>query len=199
MLPEPYDLLPTSALRPQMVAAGDVLFRQSARTRGLYVLKTGRVHLERVGPNGERLIIHRATSGTSFAEASVFSEHYHCDAIVMDAAELVRIDKSAVLAAFANPDFARAYGRHAAQQVQAHRQIMGIVGIIWFGSFQLGGVIATAMIINLVIAGLAGIVIPVILEKVGVDPALASGAFVTTVTDVVGFFAFLGLAVLVLL
>ncbi|WP_305972421.1 MULTISPECIES: magnesium transporter [unclassified Mameliella] len=77
--------------------------------------------------------------------------------------------------------------------------IMGIVGIIWFGSFQLGGVIATAMIINLVIAGLAGIVIPVILEKVGVDPALASGAFVTTVTDVVGFFAFLGLAVLVLL
>ncbi|MBW4984796.1 magnesium transporter [Mameliella sp. CS4] len=77
--------------------------------------------------------------------------------------------------------------------------IMGIVGILWFGSPQLGGVIATAMVINLVIAGLAGIVIPVILEKVGVDPALASGAFVTTVTDVVGFFAFLGLAVMVLL
>ncbi|BBU57446.1 MULTISPECIES: magnesium transporter [Mameliella] len=77
--------------------------------------------------------------------------------------------------------------------------IMGIVGILWFGSFQLGGVIATAMVINLVIAGLAGIVIPVILDKAGVDPALASGAFVTTVTDVVGFFAFLGLAVVVLL
>ncbi|MGP6086542.1 magnesium transporter [Antarctobacter jejuensis] len=77
--------------------------------------------------------------------------------------------------------------------------IMGIVGILWFGSAQLGGVIATAMVINLVVAGLAGIVIPVILEKAGVDPALASGAFVTTVTDVVGFFAFLGLAVVVLL
>lgn len=77
--------------------------------------------------------------------------------------------------------------------------IMGIVGLLWFGSFQLGGVIATAMVINLVIAGLAGIVIPVILDKAGVDPALASGAFVTTVTDVVGFFAFLGLAVVVLL
>lgn len=77
--------------------------------------------------------------------------------------------------------------------------VMGIVGILWFGSWQLGGVIATAMVINLVIAGLAGIVIPVFLEKTGVDPALASGAFVTTVTDVVGFFAFLGLAVLVLL
>ena len=77
--------------------------------------------------------------------------------------------------------------------------IMGIVGIVWFGSPALGGVIASAMIINLVIAGLAGIMVPVLLEKAGVDPALASGAFVTTVTDVVGFFAFLGLAVLVLL
>lgn len=72
--------------------------------------------------------------------------------------------------------------------------IMGVVGIIWFGSAQLGGVIAVAMVINLVVAGLAGTVVPIILEKVGVDPALASGAFVTTVTDIVGFFAFLGLA-----
>jgi len=76
---------------------------------------------------------------------------------------------------------------------------MGVIGVIWFGSPALGAVIAAAMVINLVIAGLAGTVIPVALEKVGIDPALASGAFVTTVTDVVGFFAFLGLAVLVLL
>jgi magnesium transporter len=55
------------------------------------------------------------------------------------------------------------------------------------------------MVINLVVAGLAGTGIPIVLEKLGVDPALASGAFVTTVTDVVGFFAFLGLAVVVLL
>ena len=77
--------------------------------------------------------------------------------------------------------------------------IMGIVGLVWFGSPQLGLVIAAAMVINLVVAGLAGIGIPIVLEKIGVDPALASGAFVTTVTDVVGFFAFLGLAVIVLL
>lgn len=77
--------------------------------------------------------------------------------------------------------------------------VMGVVGLIWFGSPALGGVVAVAMVINLVIAGLAGTVIPVTLEKLGVDPALASGAFVTTVTDVVGFFAFLGLATLVLL
>lgn len=72
--------------------------------------------------------------------------------------------------------------------------VMGIVGIIWFGSPVLGAVIAAAMVINLVVAGLAGVGIPVLLERFGIDPALASGAFVTTVTDVVGFFAFLGLA-----
>ncbi|MGB3409321.1 MAG: magnesium transporter [Jannaschia sp.] len=74
--------------------------------------------------------------------------------------------------------------------------IMGIVGVVWFGSPVLGGVIAVAMVINMVVAGLAGVGIPVVLQKIGVDPALASGAFVTTVTDVVGFFAFLGLAAL---
>ncbi|MCT4684243.1 MAG: magnesium transporter [Roseicyclus sp.] len=77
--------------------------------------------------------------------------------------------------------------------------VMGIVGLVWFGSPALGGVIAAAMVINLLVAGLAGILIPVVLERLGIDPALASGAFVTTVTDVVGFFAFLGLAVVFLL
>jgi len=77
--------------------------------------------------------------------------------------------------------------------------VMGLVGIFWFGIPTLGVVIGIAMVLNLVIAGLAGVVIPVWLEKLGVDPALASGAFVTTVTDVVGFFAFLGLAAVMLL
>ncbi|TCP62961.1 magnesium transporter [Rhodovulum bhavnagarense] len=77
--------------------------------------------------------------------------------------------------------------------------VMGCVGLVWFGSAALGGVIAAAMVINLGVAALAGILIPVTLDRLGVDPALASGTFVTTVTDVVGFFAFLGLASVVLL
>jgi len=77
--------------------------------------------------------------------------------------------------------------------------VMGLVGYFWFGNALLGVVIASAMVINLVVAGLAGIFVPVSLDKMGVDPALASGAFVTTVTDVVGFFAFLGLAAWVLI
>jgi magnesium transporter len=77
--------------------------------------------------------------------------------------------------------------------------VMGIVGLVWFGSPMLGVVIAAAMVINLLVAGLAGIAIPVVLDRYGIDPALASGTFVTTVTDVVGFFAFLGLASVILL
>ena len=77
--------------------------------------------------------------------------------------------------------------------------VMGAVGYVWFGSLTLGYVIALAMVVNLIVAGFAGTGIPVVLERMGVDPALASGAFVTTVTDVVGFFAFLGLAGIMLL
>jgi magnesium transporter len=77
--------------------------------------------------------------------------------------------------------------------------IMGAIGVAWFGTPMLGVVIGVAMVINLVVAGLAGILVPLTLDRVGIDPALASGAFVTTVTDVVGFFAFLGLAAVLLL
>jgi len=72
--------------------------------------------------------------------------------------------------------------------------VMGVIGVIWFGTPMLGVVIGAAMVINLAVAGLAGVVVPLTLDRLGIDPALASGAFVTTVTDVVGFFAFLGLA-----
>jgi len=77
--------------------------------------------------------------------------------------------------------------------------IIGIVGVIWFGDPMLGVVLGLAMIANLLVAGMAGILVPITLDKLGADPALASGAFVTTVTDIVGFFAFLGLAALMLI
>ncbi len=72
--------------------------------------------------------------------------------------------------------------------------IMGIISAFWFNNFSLGLVIGIAMIVNMLAAGLAGILIPLGLDKIGIDPAVASSAFVTTITDVVGFFAFLGLA-----
>jgi len=77
--------------------------------------------------------------------------------------------------------------------------IIGVVGVIWFQDPMLGVVLALAMIANMFVAGLAGILIPIGLEKLDIDPALASGSFVTTVTDIVGFFVFLSLAAMMLL
>ena len=77
--------------------------------------------------------------------------------------------------------------------------LAGGVAWLWFQSWQIGAVIAAAMVINMFVAGLFGTLIPIGLEKTGVDPAVASTVFLTTVTDVVGFLAFLGLAAIFLL
>ena len=77
--------------------------------------------------------------------------------------------------------------------------LIGIVATFWFDSWMLGAVIALAMVMNLVIAGLFGTLIPLACDRLGVDPAVAAAVFLTTITDVVGFLAFLGLATLVLL
>ncbi len=76
---------------------------------------------------------------------------------------------------------------------------IGIVAWLWFSQPMLGVVIALAMIINLLFAGLFGALIPLALKKLGVDPAIASTVILTTVTDIVGFFSFLGLASWILL
>ncbi len=77
--------------------------------------------------------------------------------------------------------------------------IMGAVVMLWYGIGKLGLVIGAAMIVNLLAAALAGIYVPLLLHRQGYDPAISSTVFVTTITDVVGFFAFLGLASLWLL
>ena len=77
--------------------------------------------------------------------------------------------------------------------------VMGVIALLWFHDPKLGLVIGLAMVINLIFAGLFGAMIPLGLKRVGVDPAVASSVLLTTVTDVVGFFAFLGLAKAILL
>ena len=77
--------------------------------------------------------------------------------------------------------------------------IMGTIAALWFHSSALGGVLAAAMVFNMAWAGLAGIMIPLLIARMGHDPAIVAGPFLTTTTDVLGFFAFLGLATWVLL
>jgi magnesium transporter len=77
--------------------------------------------------------------------------------------------------------------------------IIGFISAYWFADNLLGIVIALAMILNLFIAGLAGTIIPLSLQRFNIDPALASGVILTTITDVFGFLSFLGLATILLI
>ncbi len=74
--------------------------------------------------------------------------------------------------------------------------ITGVAAVVWFGIGALGGVIAAAMLTNLLAAALGGIAVPLGLNRLRIDPAVSSGAFVTTITDVVGYFSFLSFATL---
>jgi magnesium transporter len=71
---------------------------------------------------------------------------------------------------------------------------IGTLAALWFHDIQIGGILAAAMMINMFAAALAGILIPIVLDRFGADPAVSSAVFVTAVTDTVGFFSFLGLA-----
>lgn len=77
--------------------------------------------------------------------------------------------------------------------------VMTLVGWLGYGSLLLGLVIGMAMIVNQLVAALAGVMVPLTLSRLGLDPALSSGTFVTTLTDLLGFFVFLGLAAVVLI
>jgi len=76
--------------------------------------------------------------------------------------------------------------------------VVATLSVLWFGNFSIGAIIAFALVVNLIAGALAGAVIPLVLRQLGVDPAIAGGVVLTTVTDVVGIIAFLGLATLVL-
>ncbi|MGB6292238.1 MAG: magnesium transporter [Vibrio anguillarum] len=76
--------------------------------------------------------------------------------------------------------------------------IIGGIVVVWKGNWMLGGIISAAMMANLLIAGIAGVTIPILLKKMKIDPALAGGMALTTVTDVVGLSVFLGLATILM-
>lgn len=84
-------------------------------------------------------------------------------------------------------------------KVVALAVVVAAVAYVWFGSTGIALTLAVAMILNLLIAALSGVVIPLVLTRVGIDPALSGAVILTTATDIVGFLSFLGLATLILL
>jgi magnesium transporter len=74
--------------------------------------------------------------------------------------------------------------------------VIGVGVALIFANPLLGGVIASAVLANIIVAGLAGVLVPVLLDRMDIDPAVSSSIFVTMITDSMGFLAFLGLATL---
>ncbi|WNO62294.1 magnesium transporter [Rheinheimera sp. MMS21-TC3] len=77
--------------------------------------------------------------------------------------------------------------------------VIALVTYFWFGDWMIGSIIGLAIVINIIIAAIFGVMIPIWLKKLKIDPALSGSVILTTVTDVIGFFAFLGLGSLFLL
>ena len=129
MIPAPFDMLPPDRLKKIFTHKGMVLFREGEPTKGLFLSLTAMIRMERIGPDGEPVTIHTVQESQSFAEASVFADRYHCDAVVLVEGEVIHIPKSVVLAGFADPEFSTAYNRIMSRQVQAYRQIVEIMSI----------------------------------------------------------------------
>lgn len=106
------------------------LFRQDQHTSGLYRVNCGCVTLQRISLNGDRLVLHRAISGGYFAEASIFSDLYHCDAICTEAGSVLKIAKADVIGMMrSNPEFCEGFTRFLAVQIQQYRTLLEILAI----------------------------------------------------------------------
>lgn len=127
---DPFSHLPADACRTIDMQKGDVLFRQGQTTSGLYRVVSGCVTLQRTGLGGDTLALHRAVSGGFFAEASVFSETYHCDAVCTEAGGVLKIAKSDIVSMMqSNPEFSEGFTRLLAVQVQQYRAHIELLSI----------------------------------------------------------------------
>ncbi|MEM5473346.1 Crp/Fnr family transcriptional regulator [Hoeflea sp. AS60] len=130
MLPHTFGLLPSAASAPKFLKKGVSLFRRNDPATAMYYVLAGQVDLLRYTSQGDEVVIHRACARETFAEAGLFSDSYHCDAVAAADTELVRIDKSAVLQRMQlEPDFAIAISARFAGQIQNYRRRLEVVAI----------------------------------------------------------------------
>lgn len=130
MLPFPFSSLPDSAISNLNIGPGDHVFRLGETPSGFFHLADGEVHLVRHTKSGDEVPIHRAFAGDFFAEASLFSETYHCDAIVQANSRVSKIDKIQTLNFMtANPIFSMEVSAYLARQVQDYRRVLELRSI----------------------------------------------------------------------
>ena len=130
MLPAPFHLIEKRACRSFSLEKGKSAFLQDEKTRGLFFLLEGQIELHRVTKSGDNIIIHRAKSGETFAEASLFSEKYHCDAIATSKCKVIEVNRSDILDRFqSDTKFAIALARRFSVQTQEYRRKIEILAI----------------------------------------------------------------------
>ncbi|NRA22151.1 MAG: Crp/Fnr family transcriptional regulator [Oceanospirillaceae bacterium] len=130
MLTAPFDQIPQQYCRHLEINKGDKLFHQDNPTGGMFYIKSGAIVLIRNTVDGGLIIIHRATSGTFFAEASLFSARYHCHAQATMDTKLIEFDRSYLLQQFENnPSFSMALAQQFTRQLQQARKIREILAI----------------------------------------------------------------------
>lgn len=122
--------LPPTACLEFNLDRGQIAFRQGDKSLGMFAVLSGEIQLQRHTEAGVMVVIHTARAGGSFAEASLFSDQYHCDAVAMEASLIVRYDKKAINHLLAtNPEFAATITRQFAVQIQAYRRQLELQAI----------------------------------------------------------------------
>ncbi len=130
MLPDPFNQIATVHLRHHSLETGAYAFLQADRTNGLFFIINGAIELRRYNRNGDYAIVHRASGGETFAEASLFSDRYHCDAVAVLPSEIIEIDRKAIMGKFQqDAQFALAIASRFASQTQTYRCRLEILAI----------------------------------------------------------------------
>lgn len=129
-LPEPFDRIDAAGKRRVELTAGQNLFLQGEATTGLYFLVSGAINLTRQSSKGHSIILHRASHGETFAEASLFSPVYHCSAVALSNCSVVEFLRTAIDARLmCDIDFARQLAKRFAMQIQAGRRHVELLSI----------------------------------------------------------------------
>lgn len=130
MLPQPFQSLPATAIATSLIAEGAALFRRDDPVQAIFLVQSGGFKLLRYTMQGDEVVIHRVGPGESFAEAALFSQRYHCDAIATADARVIWIKKPAVLELMrTNSEFALAMSARFAGQIQDYRRRLEILAI----------------------------------------------------------------------
>jgi CRP-like cAMP-binding protein len=130
MLPIPFNQLSEKQQQRQLLSKDDVVFREGDKTRGIFFIASGKIELCRYTLTGDKVLIHTAKTGETFAEASLFSDYYHCDAQAAMTTEIITLKKDSLLYFFEHDiTFARALTKQFSSQIMSYRRRIALLAI----------------------------------------------------------------------